>query len=218
MRFRRPTCHERGTAQLHDVAHPLFRRVIDYFPDDPQVKGALEQLARMLAAAGEHDEAEELLRRLVDIIDTSPDGISGTSGNVELALAEVIIAAGDQARLGEASSWLDRHAEWLARESIYDMHFRHHLARARIAARLSAAEAADHARSALEWADRDRLALRQPPRPRVCECLAGAAVRTRPDHPIRSAGRRRGQLTHRRPVPLITTGSGLRSARVCSRR
>lgn len=141
--------------EFREVAEALLRRVIEGYPDKPSTKSALEQLADLFADSGRYAEAEQLLRRLIDLIATSPTGTSGTSGSVELKVAEVILAAGDDTRLPDAASWLDRHSARLALEPFYDMHFRHHLARARIATRSSAVDdAAEHAQSALSWADR----------------------------------------------------------------
>jgi tetratricopeptide (TPR) repeat protein len=154
-RIQAPYLARTGVPEFREVAEALLCRVIDNYPGEPATKSALEDLARLFADSGRYAEAEQLLRRLVDLIATSPTGTSSTSGNVELKVAEVIVAAGDDTRLPDAASWLDRHTARLAHEPFYDMHFRHHLARARIATRSSAVDdAAEHAEAALSWADR----------------------------------------------------------------
>jgi hypothetical protein len=91
---------------VRETGRGLLQRVIAEYPDDIQAKTAMEQLGGSLAGDARLAEAEQALRETLRMCAASPAGRSGTTGTTELRLAEVIMSAGDAARISEAAEFL----------------------------------------------------------------------------------------------------------------
>jgi hypothetical protein len=119
---------------VREAGRGLLRRVIAEYPDDVQAKTAMEQFGSSLAGEARLGEAEEALRETLRMCAASPAGRSGTTGTTELRLAEVILAAGDAARIPEAAELLDAAQPQVMRfRSFRNVVFRYLLASARVA-------------------------------------------------------------------------------------
>lgn len=104
---------------------------------------AWQQLAELAAQRGDRSTAVELYRR---ILTEGPD-VSGTDGNVEIALAELLLDTGSEEERAEASELL---SSWLTKPQTKFNHsqFHWHLAAIRVAQSAGDREAAR--RSAIE--------------------------------------------------------------------
>jgi len=92
-----------------DGAAQLLQRAADYADGALfMTVAAWETLADMAAERGDRPAAEHLYRRIL----TEQPGLSGTTGSVEISLAEVLLDGGGAERRDEAlallHSWLDR--------------------------------------------------------------------------------------------------------------
>nr|WP_221382487.1 hypothetical protein [Actinoplanes polyasparticus] len=92
--------------EVRQAGRVLLRRVIEADQVGTEAKAASEQLGVSLAQEGQLAEAEQALRETLRLCVASPIGASGTSGVVELRLAEVILAGGDQTRVDEVAQLL----------------------------------------------------------------------------------------------------------------
>jgi hypothetical protein len=119
---------------VRETGRGLLQRVIAEYPDDIQAKTAMEQLGSSLADDARLGAAEQTLRETLRMCAGSPTGRSGTTGTTELRLAEVILAAGDAARIPEAAELLGAAQPQVVRlRSFRNIVFRHLLASARVA-------------------------------------------------------------------------------------
>ena len=149
LRIKALTLLENGGEEERVAARGLLRRVIDDYDDplnDFDFLIARETLAELDAADGAFDAAEAQYRAALQLSDES-----NVRGDAPLALAELLIRRGDEARLTEAETLLDGlRVEDL---TFKVQRFRHAVCRARLAeARGSAEEAAGYAAEALREA------------------------------------------------------------------
>ena len=123
----------------------MFKRVLAEYPDSSDVPAALEGLAEMYAGRGDYVNAEACYRQCLS------SGRGLTTGYVDLALAEVLIASGRTDALDEVQSLLDAVA---ARPFLFKIHkFRFCRAHALLAARCGRPDVArEYAKHALEIA------------------------------------------------------------------
>ncbi|CAN7327563.1 hypothetical protein LJR045_001806 [Microbacterium sp. LjRoot45] len=118
------------------VGLALLRRVIDeHGASDPmRALWARQDLALSLVRRGRSDEAEPLLRDLLEDRHSNPDGWRGDYGVLELALAELLQHRGTADELEEAEAWLDLgEADIAASGFLRDLVLRFLVARARVA-------------------------------------------------------------------------------------
>jgi hypothetical protein len=141
---------------LLDAGHPdaaagLLQRVVDAGDSaHHEVAFAWEQLGDLAAARGDRLVAEQFYRRIL----AEHPSLSGTTGCIEIALAEVLLDADGVESRAEALALLDT---WMARPGLKFDHqlFRWHLALIRAAEAMGDRETVRRAaRSALELAAR----------------------------------------------------------------
>lgn len=134
-----------------DAARQLLLRVLDHSDVYAhEVASANELLGELAARRGDDDEAARYYRRIL----VDQPSLSGTSGAVEMALAELLI---DRAADTDRAEALELLESWLARPGLkFDNElFRWHLARIRLAEQAGDGETVRHvANAALQLAGR----------------------------------------------------------------
>jgi predicted Zn-dependent protease len=140
----------RAAGQL-DAARELLERAAD-FPEGylHETVAAWETMADMAAERGDRVAAEQLYRRIL----AEQPSLSGTSGNVEISLAELLLDTGRPGARDEASALLN---SWIGRKQLkLDSElFRWHLALIRVAEAIGDHETVRRAaNTALRLADR----------------------------------------------------------------
>ncbi len=121
---------------MQAVGLALLRRVIDeYGASDPlQVLWARQDIALSLVRLRRSDQAEALLKELLEERHSNLDGWLGERGILELALAELLQHRGRPDDLEEADVWLDLgEADIAASGFLRDLVVRFLVARARVA-------------------------------------------------------------------------------------
>ncbi len=153
------------SAELH-AARDLLRRALEQPVIDPAARAsAHEQLARIAVQQGDPRLARTHYREA--LAGASSSGTAGTTGTVEIALAELLLDTGDDAALDEAAglltAWIERSASRHPAQL-----FRWNMALLRIAeADGDRQTAREVARTALPQAAEESLLPRQKGAPRV---------------------------------------------------
>ncbi len=141
-----------------DDAVRLLHRSIDCGTTAGDTAFGWERLGDLAARHGRIDEAVAFYERVL----REQPSLSGTSGSVEISLAEVLIATREEARIEEAITYLDA---WITRKGLKldDALFRWFLAHIDVSEAIGDhVTAARSARSALELAGRGPRLTRQP--------------------------------------------------------
>lgn len=136
-------------AENEAVARELLSRILDEYPESFDVHLAHEILGELFAKAGDLSQAESHFRACLDVE-------SGTSGVVDLKLAEALFELGSDERLDEVAELLAGVGQRIERGRVLwpSQIFRAVLLSARLAARRGESEiAASEAASALRIAD-----------------------------------------------------------------
>lgn len=131
------------------AARRLLHRVLNEYPDSLDAPYAHEKLGELYASAGDLAKAEHHLRACLDVE-------SGTSGAVDLKLAEALFDLGGDGRFDEVVSLLERAGQRIeSGREIWPIHiFRSVVLSARLAARTGLLQRAqEEAESALRIAD-----------------------------------------------------------------
>lgn len=114
---------DRVNAGLENPAAALLRRSIDLGTYMHETASAWESLGDIAARQGNRDEAIAYYRLIL----SEQPSLSGTSGTVEISLAEVLLSSRQQPDIGEAIGLLD---SWMNRDGLNfnSRLFRWHLA------------------------------------------------------------------------------------------
>jgi tetratricopeptide (TPR) repeat protein len=133
-----------------EAAVSLWKRVIEEYPDSLDATSAFEHLGDVARRLGDSAEAERWYRALLD---RSPS-LSGTTGMVEVSLAELLIDEDDAGRCNAALELLES-ALHRRRHMMNDQLFRWHIALLRASEQLGETETQQRAaRTALRLAER----------------------------------------------------------------